>query len=174
MTKWIHLQSLNAGLLTFFKKCHDKLNPGGRLVLEPQPFSTYQRSVKMSTRGQGGGNPSSSLLRDNFESLKSGAQRGWRWEEGDFERVLIELVGFEKCELLGETGKVGEHAHLVVVGPCVKTDRRASASLIAGKDRRSADPSRSTRNAAALQASNRRLRPHLMHERTSCYISVVY
>jgi len=34
--------------------------------------------------------------------------RGWRAEEGEFERVLVELVGFEKRELLGETGEMGE------------------------------------------------------------------
>ena len=34
--------------------------------------------------------------------------RGWRAEEGEFERVLCELVGFEKRELLGETGEMGE------------------------------------------------------------------
>ncbi|GAA6021188.1 hypothetical protein JCM11491_001600 [Sporobolomyces phaffii] len=96
VTKWIHLQSLNAGLLAFFEKCFATLKPGGRLVLEPQPFSTYARSAKTSA-----------ALRDNYEALKGGAQNGWRWELGDFERVLIELVGFEKREALGETGTVG-------------------------------------------------------------------
>lgn len=46
-------------------------------------------------------------LRDNYARLVEGAEKGWRAEEGDFERVLIELVGFEKRDLLGETGKIG-------------------------------------------------------------------
>lgn len=98
ITKWIHLRSLNVGLLTFFRRCFDALLPGGRLVLEPQPFSTYARSARASGEA---------TLRDNYARLVEGAEKGWRAEEGDFERVLIELVGFEKRELLGETGKIG-------------------------------------------------------------------
>ncbi|GAA5920902.1 hypothetical protein JCM3775_003999 [Rhodotorula graminis] len=98
ITKWIHLRSLNVGLLTFFRRCFDALLPGGRLLLEPQPFSTYARSARASHEQD---------LQDNYARLVEGADKGWRAEEGDFERVLIELVGFEKRELLGETGKVG-------------------------------------------------------------------
>jgi len=57
--------------LTFFQKVFQTLSPGGRFVLEPQPFSTYARSAKTT----------SLELRENFELLKSGAQKGWRWEE---------------------------------------------------------------------------------------------
>ncbi|GAA5879650.1 hypothetical protein JCM1840_000601 [Sporobolomyces johnsonii] len=96
VTKWIHLTHLNAGLLVFFRRVFDSLLPGGRLVLEPQPFSTYARSAKMSPE-----------LRANYELLQEGTQKGWRWEHGEFERVLIELVGFEKRQLLGETGTLG-------------------------------------------------------------------
>ncbi|KWU44580.1 S-adenosyl-L-methionine-dependent methyltransferase, partial [Rhodotorula sp. JG-1b] len=46
VTKWIHLQGLNPGLLAFFRRCFDCLRPGGRLILEPQPFSTYAKNVK--------------------------------------------------------------------------------------------------------------------------------
>ncbi|GAA5883184.1 hypothetical protein JCM16303_006133 [Sporobolomyces ruberrimus] len=97
VTKWIHLSSLNAGLLTFFKKTFSLLSPGGKLILEPQPFSTYSRSAKGTSQ----------TVKENYEALKGGGQKGWRWEEGDFERVLIELVGFEKRESLGETGRIG-------------------------------------------------------------------
>ncbi|BGP27197.1 mepce protein [Rhodotorula toruloides] len=96
VTKWIHLSGLNPGLLTFFRRSFDCLRPGGRLILEPQPFSTYARNVKMTPE-----------LQENYDRLKEGAEKGWRTEEGDFERVLLELVGFEKRELLGETGKIG-------------------------------------------------------------------
>ncbi|BGP03000.1 RNA methyltransferase [Rhodotorula toruloides] len=96
VTKWIHLSGLNPALLTFFRRCFDCLRPGGKLILEPQPFSTYARNVKMTPE-----------LQENYDRLKEGAEKGWRAEEGDFERVLLELVGFEKRELLGETGKIG-------------------------------------------------------------------
>ncbi|BGP34900.1 hypothetical protein JCM10296v2_006724 [Rhodotorula toruloides] len=97
VTKWIHLSGLNPALLTFFRRCFDCLRPGGKLILEPQPFSTYARNVKMTRE-----------LQENYDRLKEGAEKGWRAEEGDFERVLLELVGFEKRDLLGETGKIGE------------------------------------------------------------------
>lgn len=45
-----------------------------------------------------------------YEKLKNGegSERGWRYEEGDFERVLLEEIGFDKKEELGETGKNGQ------------------------------------------------------------------
>ncbi|POY74705.1 hypothetical protein BMF94_2180 [Rhodotorula taiwanensis] len=95
VTKWIHLQGLNPGLLVFFRRCFDSLRSGGRLILEPQPFSSYARNVKAQPE-----------LQERYDKLLSGAEKGWRAEDGDFERVLIELVGFGKRELLGETGRV--------------------------------------------------------------------
>lgn len=96
VTKWIHLQGLNPGLLAFFRRCFDCLRPGGRLVLEPQPFSTYAKNVKAMPE-----------LQERYDKLLEGAEKGWRPEDGDFERVLTELVGFGKRELLGETGRIG-------------------------------------------------------------------
>ena len=46
VTKWIHLNALNEGLFDFFAKCFKSLHPGGRLVLEPQPFWTYRKSAQ--------------------------------------------------------------------------------------------------------------------------------
>lgn len=98
MTKWIHLHKLNAGLLKFFSKCFTTLLPGGRLVLEPQPFSTYSKSAKFSD-----------ALKANWDTLRAeGEEKGWRDEDGDFERVLLEMVGFERRERLGCPGKDGE------------------------------------------------------------------
>ncbi|GAA5939096.1 class I SAM-dependent methyltransferase [Sporobolomyces koalae] len=77
ITKWIHLHRLNPGLLTFFKKCFNSLNPGGRLVLEPQPFSTYQRSIQRSTRDNhkddnNDDDNDEQVLKKNYEQLKAG------------------------------------------------------------------------------------------------------
>lgn len=96
VTKWIHLQGLNPGLLAFFRRCFDCLRPGGRLILEPQPFATYAKNVKAMPE-----------LQERYDKLLEGAEKGWRPEDGDFERVLTELVGFGKRELLGETGRIG-------------------------------------------------------------------
>ncbi|KAI9843710.1 MAG: hypothetical protein M1837_006179 [Sclerophora amabilis] len=44
--KWIHLQNLDAGLGIFFRKCASSLRTGGYLVLEIQPWSSYERAVR--------------------------------------------------------------------------------------------------------------------------------
>lgn len=104
MTKWIHLQGLNPGLLAFFRRCFDCLRPGGRLILEPQPFSSYAKNVKALPE-----------LQERYDKLLEGAEKGWRPEDGDFERVLTELVGFGTRELLGETGRVGAFSFLLAL-----------------------------------------------------------
>jgi 7SK snRNA methylphosphate capping enzyme len=98
VTKWIHLNGLNAGLLTFFARAFSCLRPGGLLILEPQPFSTYNKAAKFSDE-----------LKANYNALRDGERvaRGWRDEEGDFERVLLKEVGFERKESLGDTGIKG-------------------------------------------------------------------
>ena len=100
ITKWIHLNSLNPGLLAFFRRLHASLRPGGRLVLEPQPFASYKDAARLSDE-----------LRANWEILRDGdvdGVKGWREEEGEFEGVLLGEVGFERRERLGETGAKGE------------------------------------------------------------------
>ncbi|GAA5895428.1 hypothetical protein JCM6882_006247 [Rhodosporidiobolus microsporus] len=106
ITKWIHLTALNAGLLTFFRKCFTSLLPGGRLILEPQPFSSYARTLK-NLRHNASSAAEVAELQKNLHRLEEGAEKGWRAEEGDFERVLLELVGFERRELVGYTGEEG-------------------------------------------------------------------
>ncbi|BGP19663.1 hypothetical protein JCM10213v2_007759 [Rhodosporidiobolus nylandii] len=102
ITKWIHLSSLNPGLLTFFRRCFTSLLPGGRLILEPQPFSSYSRSIKNLRHTAG-----ADELQRNYERLESGPERGWRAEEGEFEQVLLESIGFERKSELGYTGEEG-------------------------------------------------------------------
>lgn len=63
-------------------------------MLEPQPFSSYGKSVRFSDK-----------LKDNYaQLLKDGP---WKDEDGDFERVLLEEIGFERREKLGATGRDG-------------------------------------------------------------------
>ncbi|KAM0786900.1 hypothetical protein ACM66B_002324 [Microbotryomycetes sp. NB124-2] len=104
VTKWIHLNGLNKGLFEFFRRTYETLLPGGVLILEPQLWSTYAKSVKA--------NPS---LRSNYDKLKSSDDddgeakegRGWKAEAGDFERVLLKEIGFDSVKKLGETGDKG-------------------------------------------------------------------
>ncbi|SCV69193.1 BQ2448_2213 [Microbotryum intermedium] len=97
ITKWIHLHTLNSGLLAFFTRCYNALLPGGRLILEPQPFTSYAPSARYVDE-----------LKANLQLMKEeGEFRGWRAEEGDFEKVLLEQIGFERVDKLGDTGKDG-------------------------------------------------------------------
>ncbi|KAF2732104.1 Bin3-domain-containing protein [Polyplosphaeria fusca] len=46
VTKWLHLEHGDQGLVNFFAKCSSSLVPGGLFVLEPQPWSSYEKAVK--------------------------------------------------------------------------------------------------------------------------------
>lgn len=46
VVKWVHLQHLDTGLRRFFIKCNLSLRLSGHLVLEIQPWQSYERAVK--------------------------------------------------------------------------------------------------------------------------------
>lgn len=48
LSKWIHLNWGDAGIKRFFKKVYHHLRPGGKFILEPQPFKCYARKKKLS------------------------------------------------------------------------------------------------------------------------------
>lgn len=96
ITKWIHLQGLNPALFKFFSKAFKTLAPGGKLILEPHPFHSYNVT----------GTKVPEDLKRNYELMKEGSEeegveRGWREEDGDFERILLGEIGFERKERLG-------------------------------------------------------------------------
>ncbi|KAL3685073.1 hypothetical protein R1sor_003095 [Riccia sorocarpa] len=45
MTKWVHLNWGDDGLVRLFAKIFRILRPGGTLILEPQPWKSYQRKA---------------------------------------------------------------------------------------------------------------------------------
>jgi 7SK snRNA methylphosphate capping enzyme len=50
--KWIHISYQDAGMVSFFHRCHRFLLPGGRLVLEIQPWGSYEKAVKKMGGGK--------------------------------------------------------------------------------------------------------------------------
>ena len=47
-TKWVHLNFGDAGLRRLFARAHACLRPGGRLVLEPQPWKSYRKRMHLT------------------------------------------------------------------------------------------------------------------------------
>ena len=46
VTKWVHLNQGDEGLLAMFRAVHALLAPGGCFVLEPQPWRSYRNASK--------------------------------------------------------------------------------------------------------------------------------
>lgn len=50
VSKWIHLNEGDAGLLNLFQVCFDLCAPGGRVVFEYQPWKSYKNKRNVSDR----------------------------------------------------------------------------------------------------------------------------
>ncbi|KAJ0261809.1 hypothetical protein HA466_0048560 [Hirschfeldia incana] len=48
VTKWVHLNWGDDGLITLFSKIWRLLNPGGIFVVEPQPWKSYEKNRRVS------------------------------------------------------------------------------------------------------------------------------
>jgi 7SK snRNA methylphosphate capping enzyme len=44
--KWIHLEHLDKGLVSFFRKCSSSLAPGGYFIIELQTWESYEKAVR--------------------------------------------------------------------------------------------------------------------------------
>ncbi|KAK7047921.1 hypothetical protein VNI00_006249 [Paramarasmius palmivorus] len=77
ITKWIHLNNGDEGLVNFFRRVWDVLKPGGVFMLEPQGWDGYKKARRL---------------------IKT--QHDLELRPGDFPRVLAE-IGFSEVEHLG-------------------------------------------------------------------------
>jgi len=87
ISKWIHLNQGDEGLMRFFTRVYSVLRQGGKFILEPQDWDTYSKAKRLDPK------------------LKENAQ-GLMLRPDDFERILQEL-GFGPATHLGSTGEGG-------------------------------------------------------------------
>ncbi|KAL1325715.1 hypothetical protein HN51_035777 [Arachis hypogaea] len=79
VTKWIHLNWGDEGLIKLFAETWNLLRPGGVLVLEPQPWKSYEsnRLVSETTAA-------------NYRSITI--------RPADFQEILLDRIGFRTVE----------------------------------------------------------------------------
>lgn len=82
VTKWIHLNWGDEGLKLMFKRIFLNLRPGGRLVLEPQPFSSYKKKKNLTEK-----------IRANYDAIRFRP-------EHFIDYLLSDMVGFATFEVL--------------------------------------------------------------------------
>uniref|UniRef100_A0A8C8DEP8 RNA methyltransferase n=1 Tax=Oryzias sinensis TaxID=183150 RepID=A0A8C8DEP8_9TELE len=86
LTKWVHLHSGDEGVVRLFRRAYQSLSPGGVLILEPQPWSSYSRSKRVTD----------ATFR-RFRSLRVRPEH--------FTSILTDSVGFSSYRLLTHTGE---------------------------------------------------------------------
>ena len=69
--KWIHLEHLDEGVRTFFRKCATCLRSGGHLVIELQTWDSYEKAVRPNHSPHFSGNLKQLVYRPetSFDSL---------------------------------------------------------------------------------------------------------
>lgn len=83
VTKWVHLNWGDVGLIKLFAKIRNLLRPGGILVLEPQPWKSYKNNHTVSE-----------VVRQNFHEIVL--------RPDQFREVLLDRIGFRSMESITE------------------------------------------------------------------------
>lgn len=79
VTKWIHLNWGDDGLVTLFSKVWKLLQPGGVFIVEPQPWSSYSKNRQVSETASA-----------NYKNIQIPPE--------DFQDVLLDKIGFRRVE----------------------------------------------------------------------------
>ncbi|GAV90006.1 Methyltransf_4 domain-containing protein/Bin3 domain-containing protein [Cephalotus follicularis] len=79
VTKWIQLNWGDDGLIALFTKIWTLLRPGGILVLEPQPWKSYENNHRVSE-----------TTAMNYRNIKH--------RPVDFQEILLDKIGFRTVE----------------------------------------------------------------------------
>ncbi|XP_059634936.1 probable RNA methyltransferase At5g51130 [Cornus florida] len=79
VTKWIHLNWGDDGLITLFANIWRLLQQGGILILEPQPWNSYSKNRRVSETAA-----------SNYQNIKIFPE--------DFQEILMDKIGFRKVE----------------------------------------------------------------------------
>ncbi|KAM4714221.1 LOW QUALITY PROTEIN: 7SK snRNA methylphosphate capping enzyme [Anableps anableps] len=85
VTKWVQLQSGDRGVARLFQRAYQSLSPGGLLILQPQPWSSYVH-----------GRSASETTLHHFRTLRVRPEL--------FTSLLTETVGFTSYRLLTPPG----------------------------------------------------------------------
>ncbi|CAM6097609.1 unnamed protein product [Calypogeia fissa] len=83
VTKWIHLNWGDSGLIRLFAKIYHILRPGGILILEPQPWKSYLKKNKISE-----------VTRQCFKNIQI--------TPAHFKEVLLDKIGFKSVEEISQ------------------------------------------------------------------------
>eukprot|EP00752_Nemacystus_decipiens_P006706 g6029.t1 len=84
VVKWMHINGGDEAVRDVFRKAYNLLSPGGRLILEPQPWKSYKKSARQH---------GSAEARDIVDKIKL--------RPPDFPALLTEEVGFRSWDEVG-------------------------------------------------------------------------
>ncbi|PCH41477.1 Bin3-domain-containing protein [Wolfiporia cocos MD-104 SS10] len=87
VSKWIHLNGGDEGIMQFFRRVYSVLRPGGTFILEVQEWDTYAKARRMDPK-----------LKETAKNLQL--------RPHDFEEIL-RGIGFGPAEHLGKVGQGG-------------------------------------------------------------------
>ncbi|XP_075541305.1 7SK snRNA methylphosphate capping enzyme-like [Dermacentor variabilis] len=133
LTKWVHLNWGDDGVRFLFKRMHRQLRPGGRMLLEAQPFHSYAKKKK--------------LTETTYKHFHAITLRPEQFNE----YLLSPEVGFAKCELVATPS----HASKGFQRPLYLFTKAGSLDESQSQPRNDATASSNNNNNNTSCASNR-------------------